>query len=105
MPRELVHVRNDQGAGLLPGRAADAAAVADAGAGNGALERAQHQFFTAAVRGGEHAVESGPVESHPGVDGRRDVGHVGDFVGLAADQGFHFLQKLLVFSFFLCHNC
>ena len=97
MAGELVHVGDDQGETFFPGSAADAAAVADAGSGHGALERAQDEFFVA------DAVESHPVESESGMDGGREVGHVGDFIGLAGSQGLRFLQEFLVFLFF-CHD-
>ena len=94
MPGKQVHVGYDEGAVLLPGSAAYASAVGDAGTRHRPLERAEHEFLA------DHAVESHPMKTELGVDGGGHIGHVGDFVGLAGDEGFHFLQQLRVFLFF-----
>ena len=62
-------------------RPADALAERDADAGGAALERPEHQLAI------DRAIEAGPVEIGQCLPEQgRDIGHIGDAVGLAGGQ-------------------
>ena len=81
MAGELVNVRDDHGAPLLPGGAADASAEGDAAAGDRALEGTQHQLFAA------NPIEPGPPEAHRLMDKSRNIRHPRNLISLALQHG------------------
>src|SRR4051812_339579 len=73
------------------GRAAHALAERDPDAGRPALERPEDQLAT------DIAVEAGPVDVRQALpQQRRDIGHVGDRIGLAGGQRVRGLDQLAI---------
>ena len=80
MPGEGFDVGDDDGAGFLPGSAADSPAVADTQAGGRALERPEDQFAAA------HDIESHPEKLHPFIDESGGLGHACDGIRFIPEQ-------------------
>ena len=100
MAGELLYIRHYYRTLLFPGRTAHSAAVADAGAGHGPLERPQYKFAAAGGIGrGFHYIKPCPPESHRIMDQGRDIGHQRDGIALPFRQAFYRLKQFFIFFF------
>ena len=95
MAGELLHVRHHEGAAFFPGRPADTLAEGDVHASHRPLEGAEHQFVL------HNTVEACPPEMESVVQQGGGVGHAGNGVLLAVEQGAHLFQRQSVLLGFL----
>lgn len=94
MAGELLYIGNDDGAGFLPGGAADAFAVGYVGAGDGALEGREDEFVAS------NTVEARPPETERVVEERGGVGEErGEVNGVGGELGDLLEQQLVLLRF------
>ena len=95
MAGELLDIGHQQGAALLPGCSANAFAIGDVHTGNRTLERPEHQLVA------HHTVEPRPPKVEGVVQHGSGIGHAGDGVLLALEEGLELLEEQAVFLGFL----
>lgn len=94
MPGEFFYIGYYQCLRFFPACATYAAAFADAGAGDRALEGAEYEFIFF------YEVKACPEPVELRFEGGGDVGEVGDEVGFALDEGLDLGEEGLVLFFF-----